>query len=124
MNKLTLINIPVGERGIINGKWYEAQKTDIFGTSNCLICDLYVPSEGCNNRDVVCNCPPRTFKEVAYVDYYDCYNDHDEWGNTKIWHFVVILIMLIIPMGIDWIIGMILKLVKCIINKIKKWQKQ
>jgi hypothetical protein len=118
MKKLTLINIPVGERGMINGKLYEAQKTDIFGTANCFVCDMHTPGEGCNNRNVVCYCPPRTFKEVAPT-YYD-YDDYDEWEGVKEWHLIVLIILLCIPMAVCWIREKILKILIYIINKIKK----
>jgi len=123
MNKLALINIPVGERGMINGKLYEAQKTDIFGAASCFVCDLHIPGSGCNNRNVVCYCPPRTFKEVT-PEYYDNNYDYDEWENTKVSHIVILIILLCIPMAGCWIWEKILTIGIYIINKIKKWQKQ
>ena len=119
MGKQNLINIPVGERGMINGKWYEAQKADVFGTANCFVCDLHIPSAGCNNRNVVCYCPPRTFKEVAPI-YYDDYDDYNEWEGVKVWHLVVLIILLCIPMAVCWIWEKILTLGIYIINKIRK----
>ena len=121
MANKNLIDIPIGYRGIIGDKIYEAKGAEYFGAKGCLTCDLHEPGYGCTNGKVVCYNPPRVFKEVQpnYCDYYD---DYYNFEYIK-WHEALLLIMILaLPMCAWWIWSKILKIGIYIIKKTRKWQ--
>ena len=124
MANKNLINIPIGQTGEIEGKWYEAQKSDFFGSCNCFVCDLHVPGSGCNNRNVVCYCPPRIFKETLppYEQDY-CYDDpiYDCDIETSFWAFIPLIIIIGI-VGLPVLIYF--KLQELIHKILEKWQER
>ena len=116
MANKNLINIPIGECGLIGDKMYEAKGAEYFGAKGCLTCDLHEPGYGCTNGKVVCYNPPRVFKEVQ-ENYCDSYDDYHDFEYIK-WHEALILIVILaIPLSITWIWSKILGIGIYIINK-------
>lgn len=71
MANKNLINIPIGQCGLIGDKMYEAKGAEYFGAKGCLTCDLHEPGFGCTNGKVVCYNPPRVFKQKTETPAYD-----------------------------------------------------
>lgn len=129
MNGKDLINISIGETGMIAGKLYEAKGPEYFGAKGCMCCDLHEPGYGCTNKKVICYAPVRVYKEVKELkrgheegDVYDDYDDCNQFEDMKIWEIILLVAILAIPMSFWWIWGKILEIGIYIINKLRKWQ--